>query len=148
MNSGVVFHCSLFPDLRTTFQTPPHTSLSFPSFHFRECSSPNTAATVFAAVWCRNSPRASNPNTDAQDASQPYFLLKSLLTIQLWLTCLTSKTLYTKAVPSKLGCNQEFPGGPVTMTWHFHCHGLGLIPGQGTKIPQVTRHEQSGEEDD
>lgn len=28
----------------------------------------------------------------------------------------------------------EFPGGPVVRAWHFHCHGPGLIPGQGTKI--------------
>ena len=27
----------------------------------------------------------------------------------------------------------ELPGGPVARTWHFHCRGLGSIPGQGTK---------------
>ena len=26
-----------------------------------------------------------------------------------------------------------FPGGPVVRTRCFHCQGLGLIPGQGTK---------------
>ena len=90
---------------------------------------------LFVAVWCHNSPRGSNPNTAAQDASWPYFLLKSFPTIQLWLTCLTSKAHYTRAVPSKLGYNQEIPGGPVVMTYPFHCCGLGLIPGQVTKIP-------------
>ena len=28
---------------------------------------------------------------------------------------------------------QEFSGGPVVRTWHFHCQRLGSIPGQGTK---------------
>ena len=28
----------------------------------------------------------------------------------------------------------EFPGNPVVRTWCFHCHGLGSIPGQETKI--------------
>ena len=31
----------------------------------------------------------------------------------------------------------EFPGGPVVRTWCFHCWGLGLISGQGNKIPQT-----------
>ena len=31
----------------------------------------------------------------------------------------------------------EFLGSPVVRTWHFHCQGLGSIPGQGTKIPQA-----------
>ena len=29
---------------------------------------------------------------------------------------------------------REFPGGQVVKTQHFHCHGLGSIPGRGTKI--------------
>ena len=28
----------------------------------------------------------------------------------------------------------EFPGSPVVGTQHFHCRGLGLVPGWGTKI--------------
>ena len=28
----------------------------------------------------------------------------------------------------------ELPGGPVVRTWHFHCRGLGSVPGRGTKI--------------
>ena len=36
----------------------------------------------------------------------------------------------------------EFPGSPVVRTCCFHCGGLGSIPGQGTKIPQATRHGQ------
>ena len=28
----------------------------------------------------------------------------------------------------------EFPGSPVFGTQHFHCRGLGLVPGWGTKI--------------
>ena len=31
----------------------------------------------------------------------------------------------------------EFPGSLVVRIWHFHCHGPGSIPGQGTEIPQV-----------
>ena len=37
---------------------------------------------------------------------------------------------------------REFPGSPVVRTWHFHCQGLGLIPGQGTKILQAEWHGQ------
>ena len=36
----------------------------------------------------------------------------------------------------------EFPGGLVVGTWHFHYHGQGLIPGQGTKIPQAMWYGQ------
>ena len=31
----------------------------------------------------------------------------------------------------------EFPGGLVVRVWHFHCLGLGSIPGRGTEIPQA-----------
>ena len=41
---------------------------------------------------------------------------------------------------------REFPGGPVVRAWCFLCWGLGLIPGQGTKIPQVVRCVQSEKE--
>ena len=34
----------------------------------------------------------------------------------------------------------EFPGSSVDRTQRFHCHGLGSIPGQGTKIPQAVWH--------
>ena len=30
--------------------------------------------------------------------------------------------------------SRDFPGGPVDKTLGFYCRGLGLIPGQGTKI--------------
>ena len=33
--------------------------------------------------------------------------------------------------------SREFPGGPVVMTWCFHCRGPGSIPGQGTEIPEA-----------
>ena len=36
----------------------------------------------------------------------------------------------------------EFPGGPVVRTLHFHCQGLGSIPGWGTKILQALKHNQ------
>ena len=35
---------------------------------------------------------------------------------------------------------REFPGSPVVRTLRCHCHGLGSIPGWGTKIPQATWH--------
>ena len=38
--------------------------------------------------------------------------------------------------------NWEFPGSPVVRTPHFHCQGWGLIPGWGTKIPQIAWHGQ------
>ena len=31
----------------------------------------------------------------------------------------------------------DFSGHPVVKTLCFHCRGLGLIPGQGTKIAQA-----------
>ena len=34
--------------------------------------------------------------------------------------------------------NGEFPGSPVVRTRHFHCCGLGSIPGWGTKILQAS----------
>ena len=37
---------------------------------------------------------------------------------------------------------RKFPGNPVVKTWHFHYHGQGSIPGQGTKIPQATQSGQ------
>ena len=33
----------------------------------------------------------------------------------------------------------EFPGGLVIKIQWFHCHGQGLIPGQGTEIPKDIR---------
>ena len=32
----------------------------------------------------------------------------------------------------------DFSGSPVVKTLHFHCRGMGSIPGQGTKILHVT----------
>ena len=33
--------------------------------------------------------------------------------------------------------SQDFPGGPVIKTPCFHCRGMGLISGWGTKIPHA-----------
>ena len=33
----------------------------------------------------------------------------------------------------------SLPGSSVIRIQRFHCGGLGLLPGQGTKIPQATR---------
>ena len=35
--------------------------------------------------------------------------------------------------------NREYPGGPEVRTQHFHGRGLGLIPGQETKISQAAQ---------
>ena len=43
---------------------------------------------------------------------------------------------------SSSSSSREFPGGPVVRTQHFHCCDTGSIPGQGTKIPQATQHNQ------
>ena len=40
-------------------------------------------------------------------------------------------------LPIQQNMTGHFPGGPVVTTLHFHCRGHGLIPGQGTKIPQL-----------
>ena len=37
---------------------------------------------------------------------------------------------------------REFPCGPVVRTRYFHCHDLGSIPGQGTKILQAIQQGQ------
>ena len=39
---------------------------------------------------------------------------------------------------SKMYQGQELPGSPFVRTLHFHCWGLGSIPGWETKIPQAT----------
>ena len=41
---------------------------------------------------------------------------------------------------SKKARSGEFSGGPKVRMQHFHCLGLGSIPGQGTKIPQAALH--------
>ena len=43
---------------------------------------------------------------------------------------------------SSSSSSREFPGGPVVRTQHFHSCDTGSIPGQGTKIPQATQHNQ------
>ena len=35
---------------------------------------------------------------------------------------------------------RDFPGGPVVKTPHFHCRGMGSIPGWGTNIPHIKKH--------
>ena len=41
---------------------------------------------------------------------------------------------------------REFPGDLVVRTWHFHCSGLGSVPGWGTEIAQATPHCQKEKE--
>ena len=41
---------------------------------------------------------------------------------------------------------KEFSGGPLIRSLHFHCHGLGLIPGQGSKIPQPKKKKKERKE--
>ena len=36
----------------------------------------------------------------------------------------------------------NLPGSPMIKTLHFHCRGMGSIPGKGTKIPWAKRHGQ------
>ena len=43
---------------------------------------------------------------------------------------------------NEIGLDGEFPGGPVVRTQHFHCRGLGSIPGRGTNIPQAVQCNQ------
>ena len=52
--------------------------------------------------------------------------------VQIW-----QKKKKKKKVTLNMDRKQEFPGGPVVGTRHFHCGGLGSIPGQGTKIPHA-----------
>ena len=42
---------------------------------------------------------------------------------------------------------REFPGGLVIRIWCFHCHGPGLIPGQGTETLQAVQHGQNNNND-
>lgn len=37
---------------------------------------------------------------------------------------------------------ENFPGGTVVKTPSFQCGEVGLILGQGTRIPHVTQHSQ------
>ena len=41
----------------------------------------------------------------------------------------------------------ESLGGLVVRIWHFHCCGLGSIPGQGTEIPQAIRPKRGEKKD-
>ena len=45
--------------------------------------------------------------------------------------------------------DKEFPSSPVVSIWCFHCRGLGLIPGQKTKIhkPHGTAKKKKNTED-
>ena len=45
-------------------------------------------------------------------------------------------------IPTFIQESREFPNSPEVRTWHFHCRGSGLIPGQGTKIPQALPCDQ------
>ena len=36
----------------------------------------------------------------------------------------------------------NLPGSPMIKTLHFHCRGMGSIPGGGTKIPHAMKHGQ------
>lgn len=38
----------------------------------------------------------------------------------------------------------DFPGSPVVSTRCFPCWCPALFPDQGTKIPQIVRHDQRG----
>ena len=42
---------------------------------------------------------------------------------------------------------RDFFGGLVVRIWHFHCCGLGLVPGQETEIPKAVWHGQKTEKD-
>ena len=37
---------------------------------------------------------------------------------------------------------RDFPGGPETRTWHFHCQGPGSILSLGTKILQKYKRKK------
>ena len=56
--------------------------------------------------------------------------------------CLQFIRVRIKNFKNKSTTSQEFPGGPVVRTQHFHCPGLGSIPGWGTKIPQAAWQSQ------
>ena len=36
--------------------------------------------------------------------------------------------------------NRDSPGSPAVKTPHFHCRGMGSIPGQVTRIPYAMQH--------
>lgn len=50
-------------------------------------------------------------------------------------TCVTNLDLWRIISP-------EFPGSPIVRIQQFHCHGLGLISGQWTKILKATWHSK------
>ena len=39
--------------------------------------------------------------------------------------------------------SREVPGGLVVRIPGFHCRSRGSVPGQGTEIPQASRHSQN-----
>ena len=49
-------------------------------------------------------------------------------------------------IEHEINVYREFPGDLVVTTWHFHCSGLGSVPGWGTEIAQATPHCQKEKE--
>ena len=50
--------------------------------------------------------------------------------------------LTLKCQKTKFKSPLEFPSSPVVRTQHFHCWGLGSIPGQKAKILQAVQRSQ------
>ena len=60
--------------------------------------------------------------------------------------CLTTKPAVESTTETLLkGAERPggFPGGPVVKALHFHCRGLGSIPGLGTKILQSKKKKKT-----
>ena len=74
--------------------------------------------------------------------ASPSLLIQHLL----WVISLNAKE--ARIIPHRLNNTaliincQEFPGGPVVKTEHFHCHSLGSIPGRGTNVPKAVQCAQ------
>ena len=47
-----------------------------------------------------------------------------------------------EAIVLGIGEGWDFLDGPVVKALHFQCSGMGLMPGQGTKIPHAVQHNQ------
>ena len=52
------------------------------------------------------------------------------------------KEFYFYNLNPQKSSRREFPNGPVIRTLEFSLQGLGSIPSQGTKIPQVAQYSQ------
>ena len=122
------------PNLRLSFMPPALTFSSSSKCHWLYLQNISRSWLLLTNFHCYHS--APSFMIFRLDYSVSY-LLHSLPSYHLFSTQQPDRWLL-----SSKPFHAEFPGGLVVRIPGFHCHGPGSIPGQGTEIPQPTRHSQ------